>query len=106
MTHLKVSGAKLTAAAASEGFLCEEQPPPVICQPNTETMIGKQRCPDVLLDPRLAFFSLPAPPLRPMSAHKNKPVSQKMVLQKHTADGGYTPLHLPACCSPIGKKQL
>lgn len=57
----------------------QQPPPPIICQPNAETMIGKQRCPDIHRDPRLA--SRLHAPSRPMSAHKNKPVFHEMLLR-------------------------
>lgn len=109
--NLKIIHATLTAAD-SEDFLLKEHWTkstaaavlPVICHPHTKTMISKQRCPDAPRSP--TSFDAACHPLRLVNAHKSTLVSQKITSRWHAADGGNTPLHLPACCSLTGKKTV
>lgn len=82
----------------------QQQLPPIICQPHTKTMISKQRCPDAPRSP--TSFDVACHPLRLMNTHMSTLVSKRITWRWHAADGGNTPLHLPACCSLTVKKTV
>lgn len=79
-SHSCKSDSSRLRGLSPQGTLNEQQQlPPIICQPNAKTMIGKTEMSRRSLRSLTSFHSA-CPPLRLMNAHKNKPVPQKKPL--------------------------